>query len=159
MVRNSFYARKSYIYFVLIVIEKGFNLLYHIEKTVGGPDIFEPYMKSHVERFASKSITTEEWKAHLFDYMEKNHGQSVVDKLKTIDFDLWINGKGMPPVDPQFDTTLADQCYALAKRWDEARNSDDLSGFAPSDVEKFTATQKRKWKRMKQDHVIDGLNL
>ncbi|KAJ8657418.1 leukotriene A-4 hydrolase/aminopeptidase [Lichtheimia ornata] len=129
-------------YFSSIPYEKGFNLLYHIEKTVGGPDVFEPYMKSHVERFASKSITTEEWKAHLFEYMEKNHGQEVVDKLKTIDFDLWINGKGMPPVYPQFDTTLADQCYALAKRWDEARNSDDLSGFAPSDVEKFTATQK-----------------
>ena len=126
------------------IIEKGFNLLYHIEKTVGGPTVFEPFMKAHVEQFASQSITTEQWKAFLYKYMEEHHGKEVVDKLNTIDFDTWINGKGMPPVDPQFDTTLADQCYALAKRWDEARNSDDLSGFAPSDIEKFTSTQKSK---------------
>lgn len=101
-------------------------------------------MKAHVERFASQSITTEQWKAFLFEYMEKHHGQAVVDKLNTIDFDAWIHGKGMPPVDPKFDTTLADACYALAKRWDEARNSDDLSGFSPKDVESFSATQKSK---------------
>ncbi|KAI9488525.1 peptidase family M1-domain-containing protein [Zychaea mexicana] len=129
-------------YFSSIPYEKGFNLLYHIEKTVGGPAVFEPFMKAHVEQFASQSISTEQWKAFLYKYMEEHHGKETVDKLNTIDFDTWINGKGMPPVDPKFDTTLADQCYALATRWDEARNSDDLSGFAPSDIEKFTSTQK-----------------
>ncbi|KAI8147795.1 hypothetical protein BJV82DRAFT_698171 [Fennellomyces sp. T-0311] len=129
-------------YFSSIPYEKGFNLLYHIEKTVGGPAVFEPFMKAHVEKFASQSITTEQWKAYLYEWMEQHHGKEVVDKLNTIDFDTWITGKGMPPVDPNFDTTLADQCYALAKRWDEARSTDDLSGFAPSDIDKFTSTQK-----------------
>ncbi|KAI8977248.1 peptidase family M1-domain-containing protein [Mycotypha africana] len=129
-------------YFSSIPYEKGFNLLYHIEKTVGGPQVFEPYMKAHVERFANKSITTDQWLAHLHEYMEKHHGQEVVDKLKQIDWDRWISGPGMPPVDPKFDTSLADACYNLAARWDQARQSDDLSGFSSKDVESFTSTQK-----------------
>ncbi|KAL1934960.1 hypothetical protein VTP01DRAFT_4100 [Rhizomucor pusillus] len=129
-------------YFSSIPYEKGYNLLYHIEKTVGGPEIFEPFMKAYVEKFASQSITTEMWKDFLYEYMEKHHGQAMVDKLNTIDFDTWINGKGMPPVDPQFDTTLADVCYELAKRWDEARHTNDFDGFSPKDVEQMSATQK-----------------
>lgn len=131
-------------YFSSIPYEKGFNLLYHIEKTVGGPAIFEPYMKAHVERFASKSITTDDWLAHIHEYMEKNHGKEVLDKLKSIDFNLWINGAGMPPVDPNFDTSLADACYNLAARWDAARTKEDLSEFSPKDIESFTSTQKSK---------------
>lgn len=116
--------------------------MYHIEKVVGGPSIFEPYMKAYVERFASTSISTEDWKAFLFEYMEKTHGAEMVEKLNTIDFDTWINKPGMPPVDPEFDTSLADACYDLAKRWDEARNSDDLSSFSAEDIESFSAGQK-----------------
>jgi len=129
-------------YFSSIPYEKGFNLLYHIEKVVGGAKIFEPYMKAYVEKFASKTVNTEQWKAFLYEYMEKTHGQEVVDKLNTIDFELWLRGTGMPPVDPQFDTTLADACYELAHKWDTAREDKDLKHFASSDVEKFTATQK-----------------
>lgn len=125
-------------------IEKGFNLLYHIEKTVGGPEIFEPFMKAHVENFASESVTTEQWKAFLYEFMEKRYGQAVVDRLNTIDFDLWINGTGMPPVDPEFDTTLADICYKLADRWDKARDSQDFTGFSPEDIKDMKADQKSK---------------
>lgn len=125
-----------------IFIEKGFNFLYHIEQVVGGPSIFEPYMKAYVQNFASTSISTQDWKDFLFSYMEKTHGQAMVDKLNTIDFDTWINKPGMPPVDPKFDTTLADACYDLAKRWDEARNDKDLSSFSSKDIEHFSAGQK-----------------
>ncbi|KAI8344449.1 peptidase family M1-domain-containing protein [Chlamydoabsidia padenii] len=129
-------------YFSSVPYEKGFNLLYHIEKVVGGGDIFEPFLKSYVGKFAGQSITTEQWKSYLYEYFEKTHGQALVDKLNTIDWNTWINGTGMPPVDPEFDTTLAKQCYDLADRWDKARNSTDLSGFSASDVETFSAGQK-----------------
>ncbi|CAM0136731.1 Leucyl aminopeptidase yscIV [Umbelopsis sp. WA50703] len=129
-------------YFSSIPYEKGFNLLYHIEKVVGGPKIFEPYMKAHVEKFASKTVNTEQWKAYLYEFMEKTYGQEVVDKLNTIDFELWLRGTGMPPVDPQFDTTLADACYKLADKWDQAREDKELKQFSPNDVSTFTATQK-----------------
>ncbi|CAO3628229.1 unnamed protein product [Mucor hiemalis] len=129
-------------FFSKVPYEKGFNFLYHIEQVVGGPSIFEPYMKAYVKNFASTSISTEDWKKFLFEYMEKTHGQAMVDKLNTIDFDTWINKPGMPPVEPNFDTTLADACYDLAKRWDEARDSNDLSSFSSKDIEHFSASQK-----------------
>ncbi|KAI9486963.1 MAG: peptidase family M1-domain-containing protein [Benjaminiella poitrasii] len=129
-------------FFSKVPYEKGFNFLYHIEKVVGGPAIFEPYMKAHVEHFASKSISTEEWKEFLFNYMEKTHGPTMIEKLNTIDFNTWINKPGMPPVDPNFDTTLADACINLAKRWNEARESEDLSSFSVKDIENFSAGQK-----------------
>lgn len=130
-----------------VSIEKGFNLLYHVEKVVGGGDIFEPFLKSYVEKFAGQSISTDQWKDYLYEYFEKTHGQPLVDKLNTVDWDTWINGRGMPPVDPEFDTTLAKQCYDLADRWDKARNSSDLSGFSPSDVKSFTPGQKSKFEK------------
>lgn len=129
-------------FFSKVPYEKGFNFLYHIEKVVGGPAIFEPYMKAYVQNFASTSISTQDWKNFLFKYMEETHGQAMVDKLNTIDFDTWINKPGMPPVDPEFDTTLADACIDLAKRWDQARSKTDLSEFSAKDIEHFSAGQK-----------------
>ncbi|KAI8967114.1 peptidase family M1-domain-containing protein [Mycotypha africana] len=128
--------------FAELAHKKGFNFLYHIEKVVGGPEIFEPYMKAHVQRFASTSISTEDWKQFLFEYMEKTHGSSMMDKLNTIDWDAWINQPGMPPVDPGFDTSLADACIDLAKRWNQARDKEDLSEFSGKDIQDFTAGQK-----------------
>lgn len=76
-------------------VEKGFNLLYHIEKIVGGPEVFEPYVRAHVQRFASKSITTEEWQEYMFEFFETQYGDEVINKLKTIDFEVWLRGTGM----------------------------------------------------------------
>ncbi|ORX42508.1 leukotriene A-4 hydrol [Hesseltinella vesiculosa] len=129
-------------YFSSVPYEKGFNLLYHIEKVVGGGAIFEPFLKSYVKKFAGQSITTEQWKDYLYSYFETTHGQTLVDKLNTIDWDTWINGTGMPPVDPEFDVTLAKQCYELADRWDNARDQADLSSFTSADIANFTAGQK-----------------
>ncbi|KAI8386909.1 peptidase family M1-domain-containing protein [Blakeslea trispora] len=130
-------------FFSKVPYEKGFNFLYHIEKVVGGPAVFEPYMKAYVKNFASTSISTEDWKDFLFSYMEKTHGSSMIEKLNTIDFDAWINQPGMPPVDPEFDTTLADACYDLAKRWDQARDNQDLlASFSSKDIASFSAGQK-----------------
>ncbi|KAL0078408.1 peptidase family M1-domain-containing protein [Phycomyces blakesleeanus] len=129
-------------YFSSIPYEKGFNLLYHIESVVGGASVFEPYMKSHVQKYAHKSITTQDWKNHLFEYMLENNGQETVDKLNTIDFDLWLKGTGMPPVIPQFDTTLADICYTLADRWDKARDEESLSEFSSNDLNNMSSLQK-----------------
>lgn len=109
---------------------------------MGGPSVFEPYMKAYVENFASTSISTEDWKDFLFKYMGKVHGPSMVEKLNTIDFDAWINQPGMPPVNNAFDTTLADACLDLANRWDNARDLPALDQFSPKDIEKFSAGQK-----------------
>lgn len=50
----------------------------------------------------------------------------------------------MLPVEPSYDTTLADPAYSLAVRWDTSRYISDITklDFAASDVGTFNSNQK-----------------
>ncbi|KAK8854951.1 leukotriene A-4 hydrolase/aminopeptidase [Kwoniella newhampshirensis] len=124
--------------------EKGANLLLYLERILGGLDVFLPYMRDYVKTFEGYSIDTDQWRDHLFDYFGKLEGGSAfVRKLGKVDWDAWLHGAGEDLcVDMQYDDTLSKACYELAVRWDEARDSDDLSSFSATDVERFSATQK-----------------
>lgn len=41
----------------------------------------------------------------------------------------------------EYDTSLADNAYELAKRWNAARSSKDYSSFSPKDTEGWTSNQ------------------
>ena len=60
--------------------------LSHTERVLGGLDIFLPYVKDYVETFIGKSITTEQWKEHLYAYFSKCGGP---EKIKALDGVLW----------------------------------------------------------------------
>jgi len=122
--------------------EKGFNFLYYIQKIVGGPSIFEPYMRAHVENFTGKSITTQDWRDFLYSYMETNHGPELKTKLDSIDWNSWLYAPGMPPIKNDFDQTYAKACNELAQRWDAARDDDHFDAFSPKDIESFSSIQK-----------------
>ncbi|CAG8605885.1 7975_t:CDS:10 [Paraglomus brasilianum] len=128
--------------FSSVPYEKGFNFLYYIEHIVGGPKYFEPYMKAHVENFAGKSITTDDWKAFLFSFMENNYGAEKRAVLEKIDWEAWLHAPGLPPVRNEFDQTLAKACSELAERWDAARNKTTFEEFSPDDVKNFSSLQK-----------------
>ncbi|KAG9067400.1 Leukotriene A-4 hydrolase [Linnemannia hyalina] len=128
--------------FSSIPYEKGFNLLYYLEKHLGGPEVFEPYVRAHVQEFAGRSINTDDWKAFLYSFMEKNHGQEKVDLLNKVDWEAWLAGTGMPPVENKFDDTLAKACNCLCKKWDHSRTVEKPTEFSPKDIEEFSPTQK-----------------
>lgn len=127
--------------FSSVPYEKGFNLLYHLEQLLGGPSVFEPYMKANFKHFAHQSISTEDWKDFLYTYMQEHHGEEKLALLKKVDWNTWFTSPGMPPVKCDFDRTLAEVCDSLAKRWDAAR-SQTARDFSPSDIENFTPEQK-----------------
>ncbi|ORX89777.1 hypothetical protein K493DRAFT_232463 [Basidiobolus meristosporus CBS 931.73] len=137
--------------FSRVPYEKGFNLLYYLEQHLGGPEVFEPYMKAYVREFAGKALTTDEWKTFLYSYMEKTHGQEKVDLLDQVDWKAWLHTPGMPPVDNSFDQSLAHACTHLAGKWDKSRETpfepspNDLKEFSPSQkvffLEKVLETQ------------------
>lgn len=62
------------------------------ERTLGGLDVFLPYAKDYVKTFMGKSITTEMWKEHLFDYYTRFGGDDELEALKSIDWDasIWV---------------------------------------------------------------------
>jgi len=89
--------------------EKGANLLLHLgmpppcitllcksnhaytralERTVGGLDVFLPYIRDYVETFSGKSIDTQQWKRHLYGYFQKHGGEDKVKALDSIDWNV-----------------------------------------------------------------------
>ncbi|KAJ7223250.1 peptidase family M1-domain-containing protein [Mycena pura] len=122
--------------------EKGANLILHLERTLGGLDVFLPYVKDYVNTFIGKSITTQQWKTHLYEYFAKNGGPEKVKLLDSVDWHAWLYGEGLGlPVEMTYDTTLAQAAYELADRWDASRSTSDLKDFKQSDLEGFNANQ------------------
>ncbi|RKP36275.1 peptidase family M1-domain-containing protein [Dimargaris cristalligena] len=132
--------------FSTIPYEKGFNLLFYLENHLGGPSVFEPYMKAYIRNFAGQSIDAEQWKSFLYYYMNEYHpaGEEEAKRLlDQVDWHAWLHGPGMPPVTPQFDQTLMKDCESLAQRWHEAAQAEtDSLSFGPDDIVHFTTDQK-----------------
>ncbi|KAF6765906.1 peptidase family M1-domain-containing protein [Ephemerocybe angulata] len=127
-----------------IPYEKGANLILHLERTVGGLDVFVPYIRDYVKTFSGKSITTWEWKDHLYTWFEKNGGAEKIKALDSVDWNAWFYGEGIDlPVKMEYDSTLAKEAYGLAGRWDAARSVEDVGRlhFSESDVEKMDTNQ------------------
>ncbi|KAG9310384.1 peptidase family M1-domain-containing protein [Chiua virens] len=121
--------------------EKGANFLLHLERVLGGLDVFLPYVRHYVQRFMGKSITTEQWKDDLLAYFSANDDASKA--LKAVQWDEWLFGEGLTlPAPVEYDTTLASAAYALAVRWDTARVTpvSELN-FGPGDVANMDTNQ------------------
>ncbi|KAI0757548.1 metalloprotease [Daedaleopsis nitida] len=125
--------------------EKGANFILHLERMLGGLDEFMPYIRDYVSTFIGKSITTEQWKAHLYAYWEKHGGEEKIKALDSVKWDEWLYGEGLQlPVEMVYDTALARDALSLAEQWDASRSEPDVSKlpFKESDVASFNANQK-----------------
>ncbi|KAL1952401.1 hypothetical protein VTO73DRAFT_1550 [Trametes versicolor] len=124
--------------------EKGANFLLHLERMLGGLDEFLPYIHDYVSTYMGKSITTEDWKAHLYAYWEKHGGEEKIKALNSVKWDEWLYGEGLKlPVEMIYDTALAREAFALAERWDASRKEVDVSklNFTEADISTFNANQ------------------
>ncbi|XP_023696274.1 leukotriene A-4 hydrolase [Paramormyrops kingsleyae] len=121
--------------FSCIPYEKGFAFLYHLEELLGGPEVFMGFIKSYIQLFAYSSISTDEWKDHLYTYFKDK-----VEILNKVDWNGWMHTPGMPPVKNRYDTTLADVCITLCQRWVQA-NEADLASFNEADVKNLSSPQ------------------
>lgn len=70
-----------------------------VERTLGGLDIFLKYINDYVNTFMGKSITTFQWKDHLYEYFRKNYGDEKIKALDSVDWDVSV---------------LEDFCYAIS---------------------------------------------
>ncbi|KAH7884099.1 hypothetical protein F5I97DRAFT_1930308 [Phlebopus sp. FC_14] len=122
--------------------EKGANFILHLERALGGLDVFLPYVKHYVNKFMGQSITTQQWKDDLFQYFSNDvEARSTLEH--GIRWDDWLFGEGITlPVPIEYDMTLAHQAYALAQRWDKSRTTDvsELT-FKKTDLDGMDANQ------------------
>jgi len=134
--------------------EKGANFLYHLEQTVGGLQVFLPYVRDYVKTFSGKSIGTFQWKDHLYAYFKAHGGEEMINALDKVDWDGWFYGEGIElPVKLEYDTSLATKAQDLAARWHEARSIDIAKlGFSVSDLDSFNSNQKMLLLEQLQDY-------
>ncbi|KAF9526415.1 leukotriene-A4 hydrolase [Crepidotus variabilis] len=123
--------------------EKGANFILHLEQTLGGLDVFLPYVKDYVKTFLGQSITTAQWKDHLYSYWSQHGGPEKVAALDTVDWEGWLYGEGTHlPVKMTYDLSLAEKAYHLAERWhNAAKDGSSAPDFKPSDIQDFNSNQ------------------
>lgn len=134
---DSAYSRVPY--------DKGANFLLHIERTLGGLEVFLPYVKDYIATYMGHSITTATWKNHLYAYFQKNGSEGLIEALNSIDWDAWLHHSGLRlPVEMEYDLTLANPANELADRWYESRHTADISklDFKGSDLDSLDANQR-----------------
>lgn len=90
--------------------EKGFTFLLYLERLFGTPE-FEKFFQAYVARFASKTLTSNDFKDFFLQHFE---GSS---KLEEIDWDVWYYAQGMPPILPPLDQSMAKASTDLADVW------------------------------------------
>lgn len=118
--------------FSKVPYEKGFNFIYYLETLVGGKAAFDPFIKHYFTTWRNKSLDSDQFKSTFLNFYK---GKS--SSLDNIDWDTWLYGQGLPPVTPQFDTSLADSVYELVDRWVESRETN----FTKEEVEAFDFNQ------------------
>ncbi|CAG9857794.1 unnamed protein product [Phyllotreta striolata] len=97
--------------FSTIPYEKGHTFLRYLENLVGGTDVFEPFLRTYFETFKYKSIDTDDFKAFFNDYFKN------IPAISSIDWETWLFSPGMPPVIPEYDTSLAIECDELLEKF------------------------------------------
>lgn len=103
------------------------------ERTLGGLDVFLPYIYDYANTFTGLSITTEIWQKHLYGFFSANGGADKVNALDSVKWEVryptilcyfsdlntiiqeWLNGEGTDLPDTiKYDTSLAQIAYDLA---------------------------------------------
>uniref|UniRef100_A0A1B6EZ69 Leukotriene A(4) hydrolase n=1 Tax=Cuerna arida TaxID=1464854 RepID=A0A1B6EZ69_9HEMI len=114
--------------------EKGHTFLFYLEQLVGGPAVFEPFLKAYLDNFKYRSIETRDFKTFFKSYFANNTAS------KSVDWDSWLFTPGMPFIIPKYNTSLADACTALANRWVQW-DMTEPNPFAPTDIMEFHTLQ------------------
>jgi leukotriene-A4 hydrolase len=132
--------------FSSVPYEKGFQLLYFLEQTVG-EQAFLTFFQSYLQKFKYGTITSQQFQDFFSSMFE-----SIKD---TIPWDTWYYEPGMPIVQPSFDDTLARAATELANEWVEVDDKIYASGevVQPEGDEESI----RNWKTNQISWFLDDL--
>ena len=116
--------------FSSVPYEKGFNLLYALERMVGA-DKFAGFMKAYFNEFKFSTVTSQKFVAFFESYFKD------VPAIKEFDWATWLHKPGMPEK-PAFDRTLSEECEHLADSWVTVDDGETVKGMLPKhDISKW----------------------
>lgn len=122
--------------FSSVPYEKGHTFLYYLETLLGGPEVFDKFLRSYIEKYKYKSVDTSQWKEYLYEYFKDK--KDVLDK---VDWNAWLHTPGMPPVIPSYSRELVADCEKLCAKW--ADPAADVASFSADDLATFQPGQRR----------------
>lgn len=82
-------------YFYVSLVVSSFYIISVIILKWNITEVFDKFIRSYINHFARKSLDTDQLKSYLLDYFKDN------EHLKTVGWDAWLNGVGMPPIIPE----------------------------------------------------------
>lgn len=99
-------------------------------------------VSKYFTKWKFRSLDSYDFKFTMLDYFSANANNLTIMRLRTVDWDRWFYRPGLPPK-PDFDTSMADVCYALADKWQTLIASSNSTSFTPSaaDIEGWTSSQ------------------
>jgi len=133
--------------FSSVPYEKGFALLYTLQKLVGD-DPFEKFVKEYISEFKLKTVNSSQFR----DFAIARLG---ADKLKGVDWDAWFNRPGLP-ARPTLDTTLARMSEDLAAAWRSVGTGGVPEGGLPPAIGKSKGAW-GAWTSLQQQTFLDAL--
>lgn len=93
---------------------KGSTFLRYLEDNLGGPTVFEPFLRFYLKKYQFQSVETSDFKSTLYEYFKESNEILQLDK---VDWDLWLYGEGLPPIIPKYDDSLALVSNKHAELW------------------------------------------
>jgi len=120
--------------FSTVPYEKGFHFVYYLDRLVGREN-FDKFIPYYFEKWSKKSLDSFEFKDTFLEFFDKPEFADLKDKIASIDWEGRFYTPGLPPK-PEFDTSLADACYALAEKW----KAQDFKP-SPEDISTWTGNQ------------------
>ncbi|ETO15661.1 hypothetical protein RFI_21704, partial [Reticulomyxa filosa] len=98
--------------------QKGSTFLRYLEDTVGGPEVFAPFIHDYFETFKFSALDSYEFKDFFLQYFQKD---KKVDqrKLNDIDWKLWLTEPGMPNIE-KIESKLIHQVKKLVEKWKQS---------------------------------------
>lgn len=124
--------------FSVVPYEKGHTFLYYLEELAGGPEKFDPFLRAYLQKFKYKSIGTDDFKEYLYEYFPQN------ENLKKVDWDTWLKKPGMPPVIPDYKTSLEETCTDLCKKWVKWAECESCP-FSATDLKNLSSLQLKEF--------------
>lgn len=93
-------------FFSSIPYEKGHTFLAFLEESVGGPGMFEPFLRAYIQKFSYQSITSDDF----VDLFKEFFGPKISDEIQ---WHGWLHTPGAPPKIPNYDRSLMLPCEDL----------------------------------------------
>ncbi|KAL3285509.1 hypothetical protein HHI36_000040 [Cryptolaemus montrouzieri] len=124
--------------FSTVPYEKGQTFLRYLEEAVGGPSVFEPFLRKYFDTYKYESIDTVDFKTF---FIKEFCPCGKDNKVKQIDWDLWLYGTGLPPYIPDYDKTVGEISIHLFETLSSWNETAEPTPVIADDVKYMSASQ------------------